>query len=459
MKILDILNSAWAIDLQTLRDMQETYLYHLRREKIDFTALAGSVEKNSEFYALKNNIAVIPIHGVLTPGNSFFTYFFGGTSYKTIQLAIHKAEGDTQVEKILLYIDSPGGTVKGAFETAAIIRSSSKPAYTWSDGQLTSAAMLLAAPTKEIRITGKTNPVGSIGVIATHVDHSKADERYGMSVTEIVSGKYKNITSDIKPLSTEGKKYLQEEVDYLFTLFADDLAQDRGLAIKTIVDWQAKIFIGQQAIDVGLVDGVATMSEYLAELSTGKIKSPVVVGGGSTQTKTNTKKETMAELTVQTLQTDHPALYQVVFDAGKKHGIEEASKTENQAGIDQERARILAITAAALPGQEELMQKCISEGISAGDAAIRFLAAERQHLKVQAQALADEKPKPVPVDNPANVAVPDPKKTGDNLPLDQQAKANWDKDQALQAEFLGDYASYLAYVKAEQSGQAKILRK
>jgi len=52
--------------------------------------------------------------------------------------------------------------------------------------------------------------VGSIGVVARHVDVSKADEKMGVKRTDIVAGKYKRIASDIEPLTESGRKSIQK---------------------------------------------------------------------------------------------------------------------------------------------------------------------------------------------------------------------------------------------------------
>ena len=45
-----------------------------------------------------------------------------------------------------------------------------------------------------------------------------------------------------------------------------------------------------------------------------------------------------------------------------------------------------------------------------------------------------------------------------SLPIEERAKAEWDKDRSLHAEF-GDYDTYLAYRKAEASGKFMVLGK
>lgn len=454
MKILDILNSSWAIDQQVLKDMQDYYINHMRKEKIDFAAFASNEEKTEPYpYLVKKNVAIISIGGVMTPAASIFSYIFGGTSYKFIAKALNQAIQDQQIKTIILDIDSPGGTVKGAFETSDMIRKSPKPIYTWSGGQITSAAVLIAAPTKKIMITGKTNVVGSIGVIATHIDYSESDKKYGVKVSEIVSGKYKNIYSDSQPLSKEGKDYIQEEVDYLFSLFANDVSKDRGIDLQTIVDWQAKTFIGQQAIEADLVDGVSTLDDLINELSNGKTDLFSVSGDLPGVEKTM-EKNVMSDLTVMSLEKDHPEIYQAIFNAGKDLGIKDGEKK----GIEAERERINAINAAVIPGHDELVKKCIDDGLSAGETAVKILAAEKNHLKAQAEVIQKEAPKPVNVDVPPVEPKEETKVDKKNLPLDLKAKAEWDESPDLRSEFIDDFGNYLAFCKAKQDGQARIYK-
>lgn len=451
MKVLDILNSAWAIAPQMLRDMQNAYFQHLLREKLDFSALAADREAaKKDPYIVDRGVAIIPISGVLTPGNSLFSYFFGGTSYRDIQVAHNQAEADPKVEQKLQVVDSPGGTVKLGFETADLIRSGKKPTYTFSDGQMTSGAMLIAGPSKQIKITGKTNAVGSIGVIATHVDFSAADKAMGVKLTEIVSGKYKNIFSDRRPLSDEAKAAMQDEVNYLFSLFANDFSKDRSLDVQTVVDWQAKIFIGRQAIDAGLVDGVSTLSDYVNQLSQKTITSYPSVGAQA-ESKKIKEVELMADLTLKEIQEKHPDLYQSIVAIGRNEN-KVAVETAGKKGIEDERTRVALIIAHALPGQEELRDKCIAEGISAGDAAMRFLAAENALLDQKAQALKDEKPAKVSVDIPPEKK---PELKDDDLPLEAKAKKDWESKKELHDDFL-DFEDYLAYQKGVESGQVKL---
>ena len=65
----------------------------------------------------------------------------------------------------------------------------------------------------------------------------------------------------------EGKQSIQDQVDYLYSIFIDSVAQQRGVGAQTVLNNMAdgKIFIGQQATNAGLVDGIATFEEVIRE--------------------------------------------------------------------------------------------------------------------------------------------------------------------------------------------------
>src|SRR3990167_6400724 len=108
---------------------------------------------------------------------------------------------------------------------------------------------------------GETTQVGSIGVVATHIDISKAEEKAGIKTTEVVAGKYKRVASMYEPLSEEGFNSIQEKVDYIYSLFINDIAKFRGVSPEQVLADMAegRVFIGANAIKAGLVDGVSTL--------------------------------------------------------------------------------------------------------------------------------------------------------------------------------------------------------
>lgn len=385
MRILDVLTSPWAIVPEKLSEIRTIYRAHFHGEKVNWkgmqekaAAIIGvDMPKPTEPYEIRNGVAVIPVSGVLTKGISFFSFLFGGSSMGKIGEAVRAAADDPAATSILLHIDSPGGTVDGTQELANIVFAAreKKPITAFSDGMMASAAYWIGSAAERIYISGDTVEVGSIGVVATHIDQSKWDEMMGDSYTEITAGHYKRIASSHKPLSKEGAAYIQEGVDHIYGVFLSDVARFRGVSEeKTMEMADGKIFIGTQAVNVGLVDGIATFDDLIESMA-----------GGARSDFNATEKEVQT-MDVNEIKTKNPALYQEIFDAGKAEGAKaaaasvEAVRAEGmEAGKVAERERISGIQAAILPGHEKIGQDAIADGKStAGDVALKIIAAERE---------------------------------------------------------------------------------
>jgi signal peptide peptidase SppA len=442
MKILDVINKSWAIVPSVHEQIINVYKSHiLRGEKLDFKALQPKKEFNEKNFELLGNKAIVPVTGPITKGFSFFSFFFRGSSTKTIKAGIIEALDDSSVEEIILNIDSPGGTVDGTFELADFIYESrgQKPIIAFSDGMIASAAYLIAASTDKILITGKTNEIGSIGVIATHIDYSEQNKKWGESVTEVVSGKYKNIYSPEKPLSDLGLKTLQDEVDYIFSIFATDVATRRNMPVEEIVNQEARIYIGQQASDAGLVDGITTFDELTASAPKTQIKG-------------------FENMNRDELHEKHPDLLSEIEDSAKKAGIKQGKNDGFKEGVEAERKRSSAFVAlkSTYPGQENVIQEMMDNGTELSDAIIRLNAGEQLARETAQTNIEKEAPKEVATTEPPQPEIDKKQQTQENEELtEEKIKEEWDANPELKNEF-ESLDQYSAYRLAETSGQARI---
>lgn len=182
---------------------------------------------------VKESTAIISIKGVITKEYDFWTWLFGGASTKRIKEEIQVALDRDDINQIILDIDTPGGTVDGLEELTEYIYANRGRGkiITYSDGMIASGGVWIGSASLKVYISGDTVEVGSIGVVATHIDLSKSEEKWGIKYTEVVAGKYKRELSIHKPLSKKGKEILQEEVDYIYGVFVRTIARNRGLDV------------------------------------------------------------------------------------------------------------------------------------------------------------------------------------------------------------------------------------
>jgi signal peptide peptidase SppA len=437
MKILGLLNSPWMIDQGSLTEITREYVNHMQGEKVDFKAFMSERDKERPPYQVQGSTAIIPLKGIMTPGVSFFSFFFNGASTKNVQKNIQAALDNGEIDKIIIDVNSGGGSVEGAFELADFIAEAAtqKEVIAFSDGTIASAAYLAVSGVSKIFITGKSNQIGSIGVISRVVEYSKMDEMAGLNVEEFVTGKFKNTGSSDKPITDDDREEIQSRVNAVYAPMVADIAKRRGLEPEKIVEMQARVFIGAEAIDNGLVDGVATIDELINNLS------------GVTETFNQKAIMDKAELKAK-----HPKLLEEIETDAYSRGVDAGAKDGQSLGAEAERKRIEGIREACFSGQEDLAAEMIADGkTTPGEAAIRFNAAEKQVRIAAGKQIDAGMPKPVASPEP-KAKDPEPKTKVPKTP-EQEFEAS----EELQAEFQ-DFETYKAYLDANEKGQVRVFQ-
>lgn len=222
----------------------------------------------SDTSAGQSGIAVIPIYGTLVRRTQGLEAQSGLTSYAGIAMALDTALADPNVAAIVLDIDSPGGESSGVFDLADRIRAATaiKPVWAVANDMAFSAAYALASAASRL-IVSRTGGVGSIGVIAMHVDQSVKDQQDGIAYTAVFAGDRKNDLNPHAPISGEAHSFLQGEVNRIYDLFATTVAKHRGMGVNTIKGTQAALFFGADAVTSGLADDVGTLDDAIKQIN------------------------------------------------------------------------------------------------------------------------------------------------------------------------------------------------
>lgn len=469
MRVIDVLAAPWAIDPARLEEITGIYSTHLRGEKIDIEALEAKMGmplvRTEQGYEVIDGVAVIPIDGIISKKMNLFSQISGGASTQLIERDFHQAMDDPEVHSIILHADTPGGSVDGTAELGQVIFEArgTKPIYTLADGLMASAGVWIGSAADQIFMTSDTTLVGSIGVVTQHVDYSERHKQMGIKVTEIYAGKYKRIDSAYKPLSDEAHEHIQSEIDYLYSIFVDTVAKHRGTTPDDVLARMAdgKIFVGQQAIDAGLVDGVATLDQLIEMLSNGAEppKRPAGVAGQDNQPGAVDDEQGDTSATVEgiEIEIDEEQSIMKLTDLKEKHpevaaeahqeGFDEGRTEGLSGGATGERERIESVLAQSMPGHEALVNKLAFDGKTTGaEAAVAVLQADKAKRAATARARRDDALELDDID--ASVETEELKKpTGENMTPAEKIQAEWDGDADLRAEFNDDFDSFEAYAK------------
>jgi signal peptide peptidase SppA len=238
-----------------------------------------------EPYAIMGDgIAVVQVEGSLAHKTGNLDPESGMTGYDGIRAKLEMAMKDPAVKGILMDVDSPGGEVSGAFDLADFIAGSKqKQIWAYANDLMASAAYLVGSQADKV-FASQTASVGSIGVLVAHADYSKAMEAEGVKVTLIHSGEHKVDGNPYAALPDGVKSDIQAEIDGLRDKFAASVSRGRKMSKESILDTEARVYPGAKAVEMGLVDGVASFDEVIATFSNEFTRSGEVKPKGTTMT-------------------------------------------------------------------------------------------------------------------------------------------------------------------------------
>lgn len=201
-------------------------------------------------------VAVLPVHGILTTRRGAIdANCMEVSSYEKLGGLFDAALNNNKVEHIVLDMNTPGGAAVGCFDFAERVYQARgvKPITAIVNFSAYSAGYMIASAANEI-IVSTTSGVGSIGVIAAHVDLSKALDNDGLKITTFFRGDHKNDLSPYEPLTDTATAALNASLDELYALFVDSVARNRNLSAASVRDTQAGLFTGAKAVSAGLAD-------------------------------------------------------------------------------------------------------------------------------------------------------------------------------------------------------------
>ena len=228
----------------------------------------GDGRRRGTHLVTSEGIAVIPVFGTLVKRAGAIEAASGLTSYGHLEDRIMDAATDPAVRAIRLDVDSPGGEAAGVFDLSDLVYEarSLKPVWAVADEEAFSGAYAIASAAERL-IVLRTGGLGSIGVIAVHVDRSARDAMEGFRTTTVYAGVAKNDFNPHETLKDGARRTLQIEVDRVYALFVDTVARNRGLTADAVRATEARLFFGEDAVRAGLADEVGTLRDALAALA------------------------------------------------------------------------------------------------------------------------------------------------------------------------------------------------
>ena len=278
-------------------------------------------QRRAAGYRVENGVAIIPIHGTLVGRADFLDAMSGVTGYTTLQKTIAMAESDDKVQHILYDLDTPGGeaTLLDGLAEHMYQSRALKPSTALVNEYAASAGYWLASAASEIVMT-RAAMVGSIGVVMTHMSVEGAAKKAGIKITHIHAGAHKVDFSPYKDLGQDGLEDAQAVVNELYDLFTATVARNRGIEQAAVKNTEARMFMADAALELGLVDRIDSAEQTLADLQAALRPSNITL-------KSEVK---MSEQTTSSIDLTHPEVVGAI-------------ETATAAAVSAERDRVLGI--------------------------------------------------------------------------------------------------------------------
>lgn len=268
-----------AADLRQMADTEpeEAQRKFMEHRRAELCAAYGFNEPSPQRkpFAFAQGFAIIPVSGTLI--NRFGASWGFVTGYNFVRSQMNQALADDDVKAIIFDLNSYGGEAAGCFELSTDIYNArgKKPLLGVIDSNCYSACYAIGSACDKLVIT-PSGGAGSIGVVAMHVDMSAFLEKVGLKVTFIHSGEHKVDGNPFEALPKEVKADIQAGVDKSRKDFVALVARNRNIDAKTVHDTEARTYRAEAAVDLGLVDAIASPSEavqaFFSELSGSKTK-------------------------------------------------------------------------------------------------------------------------------------------------------------------------------------------
>lgn len=241
----------------------KTYLLAIREDHLPDLKASNGVAARSTFRVTRTgSVAVLPIHGAMVKDSPWWGELLTDHLNETFKMLAD----DSAVSAILLDVHSPGGEVMGLPEFAASVAEASKhkPVYALADSMMASGAYWIGSQAKRIYASPSAE-IGSVGVIAMHMDVSAMAEAMGVKVTVVKSVKNKAEFNQFEPLSAEADARLRSVVSDIHDDFIKAIASGRRMSMQTVRETfgDGRVFSAKEALKIGMIDGIATFGEVM----------------------------------------------------------------------------------------------------------------------------------------------------------------------------------------------------
>lgn len=215
-------------------------------------------------------VSVLRLQGVIAAGNR------GTLNDQALAGMLQKAFVKGKPAAVALAINSPGGSPTQSSLIATRIRRLAEEkdvkVYAFVEDVAASGGYYIACAADEIWVD-RHSITGSIGVISAGFGFNELISRYGIERRVYTAGKSKSLADPFRPAKDEDVARIKALQEHIHAGFIDHVKTQRGDKLNAEMElFDGSVFVGDEALPTGLVDGVGHLVPKMKEVFGDKVK-------------------------------------------------------------------------------------------------------------------------------------------------------------------------------------------
>ena len=214
----------------------------------------------------RSNVAVLYADGDIVDGKEDYSNVAGD---RFVQI-IDQIRKDKSVKAVVLRVNSPGGSVSASekIRAALDLLQKEKPLVASFGNYAASGGYWISNGCQKI-YADATTVTGSIGVFSMLPEFSDVTKKIGVGVEAVGSNKHSDMFSLMRPFDSDEIRFMQASVEDIYERFVNLVAEGRNLEPARVDEIaQGRVWMGADALDIGLVDEIGTLEDAIAYAAT-----------------------------------------------------------------------------------------------------------------------------------------------------------------------------------------------
>ncbi len=190
----------------------------------------------------------------------------GGTTADEVVEQVEAADDDEDVEALLVELNTPGGEVVPSDDIRRAVADFDGPTVAYATDLCASGGYWIASGCDELWARDGSL-VGSIGVIGSRPNAAGLADKLGISYEQFTAGEYKDAGVPLREIEEDEREYLQSLIDGYYEQFVETVSEGRGMDAEAIRETEARVYLGPDALDLGLVDELGVEEDVEARIA------------------------------------------------------------------------------------------------------------------------------------------------------------------------------------------------